>query len=424
MFSARAMFPAISALEGGLGAYMLLGSSSIGYIMLRTGWPKFRLLETEYKTGWGIITGSLFAVSTIGIAFAASIFLQNRISLFEVLFIAPTCTVFSGLLIFSVKRRLIGGRKVKVSVPKRVVAASIIARKAFDKMPIGSFEKDSDILAFANIGRIEEEKPQGVVIETRETLTDKFGEKKITAKPVQLPDIKKIPQNQAPKAVKLNPMLELPAPSEKIGAEKTPLQKMQWEPTKKKGIFSGIIGIFGAHNREEKKTAPAEQAQQRAKPAPVQKPVLQQQPQKPEKQQEKISVEMNTPKGGLLDIRKKLAMMGEPVGKIPEQKKEMWLDNLNEPLKSDVQAPEEKRAQEILTKVEQTRQSRDNEFVTRDRMTAEVEGSKRFILENLREKLGMKPSQQKQPAAFGSARTLPKSANVLRQILQESKVKA
>ncbi len=44
-------------LEIAIAIYMLSGSTSIGYLLVRIGYPNFRTLETNYKAGWSIITG-------------------------------------------------------------------------------------------------------------------------------------------------------------------------------------------------------------------------------------------------------------------------------------------------------------------------------------------------------------------------------
>ena len=119
--------------------YMALGSASWGYILLRLGWPNIRKLEADYKRGWSIILGAAFAVAAIG--FSAGVFLLrfSALSPLELLLLGICiCFAFS-IVLFTVRRKLVLPRKVKVAVPKRFVSASIIARKAVERMPEGSF---------------------------------------------------------------------------------------------------------------------------------------------------------------------------------------------------------------------------------------------------------------------------------------------
>ena len=38
------------------------GSPTLGYLFLRIGWPKIRVLEKEYKKGWSVIFGVAFII--------------------------------------------------------------------------------------------------------------------------------------------------------------------------------------------------------------------------------------------------------------------------------------------------------------------------------------------------------------------------
>src|SRR3989344_3104170 len=124
------MISANPIIEGGLILYMLFGSTSFGYIMLRAGWPNIRSIGIEYKSGVSIIFGIIFSVAAIGISFAAHYSNFSGLSFTELLLANTLILAGVSLVILTVKRKFLGSQKVKVSVPKRVVSANVLAKPA------------------------------------------------------------------------------------------------------------------------------------------------------------------------------------------------------------------------------------------------------------------------------------------------------
>ncbi|HZX20057.1 MAG TPA: hypothetical protein VFF13_03520 [archaeon] len=135
------MISANPIIEGGLILYMLFGSTSFGYIMLRAGWPNIRSIGIEYKSGVSIIFGIIFSVAAIGISFAAHYSNFSGLSFTELLLANTLILAGVSLVILTVKRKFLGSQKVKVSVPKRVVSANVLAKKAFEKVPEQNYVK-------------------------------------------------------------------------------------------------------------------------------------------------------------------------------------------------------------------------------------------------------------------------------------------
>lgn len=124
-------------LEGGLILYMAFGATSWGYILLRMGWPNIRSISIEYKSGWSLIFGLIFSAVVLGASLLGDFSGIATISLTELLVVNSIILAVVGIVILNIKRRFLsfGTKKVKVAVPKRVVSANIVARKAFKKVP-------------------------------------------------------------------------------------------------------------------------------------------------------------------------------------------------------------------------------------------------------------------------------------------------
>lgn len=117
-----------------LAAYLLLGSISIGYMFLRTGWPKVRALELPYKTGWSAILGLIFAaVSVIG-SLAIDAFFPAGLGSGELLLVVAAAAFIATMPLLTVRRKFFSAKKVRVHVPKEVVGAKLVAAKAVDKL--------------------------------------------------------------------------------------------------------------------------------------------------------------------------------------------------------------------------------------------------------------------------------------------------
>ncbi len=140
--------PLSAAIEAGLAGYALLGSASLGYILLRSGWPGLRTISLEYKSGMSIVSGAVLSAGIIGLSYLPRIVspVGLLLSPVEFMFINTSVASVSGAAIFTAKRHLSAGRKkLKISVPKRAVSASIVSKLAMEKMPQGSYVKAPDI---------------------------------------------------------------------------------------------------------------------------------------------------------------------------------------------------------------------------------------------------------------------------------------
>lgn len=132
-------FGIVEAASGILGAYVLLGGGSWGYILLRSGWPNVRGLESDYRAGWGMVIGIGISVVVLGSAGMILYLRWAHANFEELVFIGLGTLIVSGLVALNLKRKLVPVKKVKVSVPKRIVSASIIAKKVVGRFPEGSY---------------------------------------------------------------------------------------------------------------------------------------------------------------------------------------------------------------------------------------------------------------------------------------------
>ena len=135
-------FPLSMLAGAGLAAYALLGSTSMGYVLLRSAWPSVRHAQMEYKSGWSLIYGNAIAIGILAMAIG-SLFLPQGSGLGEAgaFFSSAAAVSASGIGIFSLRRMLPGSRKMKVTIPKRLVSASVASKMAFEKIPTGFYEK-------------------------------------------------------------------------------------------------------------------------------------------------------------------------------------------------------------------------------------------------------------------------------------------
>jgi len=121
--------------NGVFALYILFGSYSWGYILLRIGWPNIRSLEIEYKKGWSIIFGLIFSALILGSSMLLDFLKITQMPIMQLLMITTIIFFIVGALLFTVKRKLLGARKVNVAVPKRAISANIVAKKAVKKIP-------------------------------------------------------------------------------------------------------------------------------------------------------------------------------------------------------------------------------------------------------------------------------------------------
>lgn len=129
---------------------LVAGSTSAGYLILRMGWPKVRILGQEYKSGWSLILGVVFSVLVVAISFLSSALGILPMAVRQALFVS---LIFSSLLaavLLTVRRKFIAGQRIIVSIPKKVLGTRIVAGKAMEKI-----EADR---GFMRVERLEREK--------------------------------------------------------------------------------------------------------------------------------------------------------------------------------------------------------------------------------------------------------------------------
>ncbi|MFH1390933.1 MAG: hypothetical protein ABIH20_01335 [Candidatus Diapherotrites archaeon] len=126
-------------LDGVISLYLILGSSTWGYILLRIGWPNIRSLEPAYKKGWSIVFGIIFSMLVL-VSSAIVFFLElTGMAFFKIVLLNSIIFLSAGIILFTLKRKFLGTKKVKVSVPKRVISANVVAKKAVKKLPEESY---------------------------------------------------------------------------------------------------------------------------------------------------------------------------------------------------------------------------------------------------------------------------------------------
>lgn len=114
--------------------YLLLGSTSIGYLLIRTGWPGVRVLEHQYKVGSSIAAGIIFTILVSITALIFSIIFPTQLMFFYYIFFAMAVAFFALFILMLLKQKFVFKRTVKVSVPKEDIAAKIAAEAAVKRV--------------------------------------------------------------------------------------------------------------------------------------------------------------------------------------------------------------------------------------------------------------------------------------------------
>ncbi|MFH1587109.1 MAG: hypothetical protein ABID38_04590 [Candidatus Diapherotrites archaeon] len=102
-----------------LAGYVFFSWTTIGYIFLRTGWPKIRVLPKEVRLGWALVI-TLALNITIIISSLLLAFLLPFTSFRGYLLLNLIVFSFTGIAVLTARRKLFTGRTVSVSVPKSV----------------------------------------------------------------------------------------------------------------------------------------------------------------------------------------------------------------------------------------------------------------------------------------------------------------
>ena len=114
--------------------YIFLGSTSLGYLLIRTGWPTTRTLEHQFKVGSAIAAGIIFVVLSAVFALIFSIIFPQEIPFYNFVFFSMTAVFFALFILMLLKQKFVFKKTVKVSVPKEDIAAKIMAEKTVERI--------------------------------------------------------------------------------------------------------------------------------------------------------------------------------------------------------------------------------------------------------------------------------------------------
>ncbi|MCR4368657.1 MAG: hypothetical protein NUV67_01995 [archaeon] len=231
-------------LQLGVAVYVLFGSTSWGYIMMRVGWPNIRGFPIDYKSGWSLVFGIVFSALVLASAFAAQNFLGTGMGFLEIVFLNATGIFLAGALFLTLKRKLLSPGKVNVSVPKRVVSANVVAKRAVERIAQKPIEKPA-----------EEEK---ISISTLKDKLEKIGQKK-SPETAQKPAQKSEAVILAPRPLtgKILPEFIPKAQEKEIVrqaiAKEAPIGERNVDAEKKRNV-DAIIGALERHIRAKEQT--------------------------------------------------------------------------------------------------------------------------------------------------------------------------
>ena len=277
--------------------YVFFSWTTIGYVFLRTGWPKIRLLEKESRLGWALLLTVTLNLVMIISAFLFSVLLPFA-SFRTYLLMTLVAFSFIGMAVLTVKRKVSSRRRVTVSVPASVVGAKIASDNAMAKFAQrpghivvsakGSSKIDELKKSLAKTKTVQKPAPPKPAL--TKTVSSKSGiefaipktapEKTIVtapkAKPIPEKPVAVVPKDAVPKpvAVKAAPIPVKPvtaapkpavAPAPKpVAVPKPAAVKV---PAEKKDFFAGLAGMFG--KKKEDKTAAVKDEDAKPKPAVV-----------------------------------------------------------------------------------------------------------------------------------------------------------
>ena len=120
--------------DGAFTFYIIAGSTSLGYIFLRLGWPDVRALDKQYKAGWSIIIGLVFSAFVVVSALAFSLNPFFRFGFRESLMLNLTVTAIAATTLLTVRRKFLAGNRMKVSVPSTLLGAKVTAAKVVEQL--------------------------------------------------------------------------------------------------------------------------------------------------------------------------------------------------------------------------------------------------------------------------------------------------
>lgn len=112
------------------------GSSSLGYLFLRSGWPKIRVLKKSYKKGWSVIFGAGFSVAVALVSAVFGFFGFFGFGFREFFFIFIALSFFISILALTGSRKFLKKQVVRVSVPGSYIHAKVVAAKARNRLEL------------------------------------------------------------------------------------------------------------------------------------------------------------------------------------------------------------------------------------------------------------------------------------------------
>ena len=116
--------------------YAVAGSSSLGYLFLRSGWPKIRVLAASYKKGWSFVFGASFFVVVAMIALVLSLSPFFGIGFREFFFALMAVSFVFSVGALTLMRKFFKKQKVNLVVPGLVLSAKVAAAKAQGRLEL------------------------------------------------------------------------------------------------------------------------------------------------------------------------------------------------------------------------------------------------------------------------------------------------
>ena len=116
-------------LDGMLAFYVIAGSTSLGYVFLRLGWPDVRALDKQYKAGWSIVIGLVFSAIVVIASLAFSLNPFYKFEFREALLLNLAITFIAATLLLTLKRKFLVRNKMTVSMPSTLLGAKVTAKK-------------------------------------------------------------------------------------------------------------------------------------------------------------------------------------------------------------------------------------------------------------------------------------------------------
>jgi len=416
------MIYANTIIELGLIILMFFGSTSWGYIFLRIGWPNIRTLEIEYKSGASLIVGLIFSILTIGISLIAQALKLTELSLTELLLINTTIIFITGILIFTVKRKFLGSKNVKVSIPKRVISANVIAKKAMLQLPKNSYLKvnkqgEEKILELQQ--QREMKKQQRIEIEQMEKEQKEMEKQKIQEEK-RLNEKNEIKERKKQEE-KINEtqLLKLKQNIEKEPLTRTkPLSEAEEKKKQMKQISKDELDVSS-----NKITIPEEAKSQKTETihSQLQKPTFEQ------KEIKKPIEQKGKQKNKLMAFifGKKSKELKQKPRHTHEMRKSIFAKPLTlpsfekKPIQTRDKFSENKRirgAEEIISNLEKKSKEKGNTIFTNEQLDSKIKKTETYIKQNLKETLEPTP-EKKKPDIIEA---MPKSAKLLKELLKET----